>query len=134
MDLDASVSTKFFKATEALPFGEKILANFKCQIEADLTCSGSLFVGKQAIYFHAKMNYKTLLGKSTKIRLWYKDIRLVSSVKFDQLAVNLKNVRPIGQDLRSTGDPSYKLLKDYVFGSFKPGQLDECLELIQQQI
>jgi hypothetical protein len=74
MIMNQFVAEKFFKQTLTLPPEENIIGNFKCTLDSTIGCKGKLFCGTQAVYFYGKTNYKTVIGKSTKIRLNYRDI------------------------------------------------------------
>lgn len=54
---------------------------------------GILYCGRVAIYFYSLVNYKTLVGKSTKIRLNYSDIRSVQKAKLGGLILKMDVAR-----------------------------------------
>jgi len=75
--MDRVVAQKFFKNTKNLPPNENIQKQFQCALDAPVNCKGQLYCGKQAVYFYSKINYKTFIGKSTKLRLKYRDVRSI---------------------------------------------------------
>ena len=79
-------------------------------------------MGKQAIYFYSKVNQKTLIGKSTKLRLQYKDIGSIEETTDSRVRIVLSETRPFGQDLRSTGNSTYKLANEYWLTGFRGSQ------------
>lgn len=94
-----------------------------------------MFVGKQALYIYSKVNYKTLVGKSTKIRLFYRDLLQISSANSEGILIKVKTTRFVGQDLRSPGTESYKVLNEYKLTKFgSPIQREDCFNLLAQQM
>ena len=94
------IAQKFYKSeSKQLPPNEQINYKFSTQLlSGHLSCTGKLYLGTQAFYFYSKVNYKTFLGKSTKLRLLYKDCLKVEHVKQGLL------VTPTAEmDLRSKG-------------------------------
>jgi hypothetical protein len=73
------------------------------------------------------MNHRTLFGKSTKIRIKYRDIKSVEKFAFDQVKVFLKVALSVGQDLRSQGNQNYSLPLEYHFIQIKPDQREELV-------
>ena len=66
------------------------------------------------------MNYKTIVGKSTKFRLYYRDLLQVTTMRLDGLNIKVKNQKKVGQDLRSNGNDNYKVPNEYLLVKFKP--------------
>lgn len=126
--MDQEVSQKFFKQTNQLPNDEKINNLYNCQLDGKVNCNGKLYVGTQAIYFYSKVNYKTVVGKSTKIRLQFRDIRCFNTVGASSISIKLEVMRQVGQDLRSTGNSKYTVPIEYTFKGFKFDQLTQCLD------
>ena len=90
------MTNKFFKLTQTLPPNESIKTSYKCALDGSVSCSGKVYCGTQSLYIYSKINYKTLIGKSTKIRLYYRDIRSVTRVNNDSLLITLEVMRSIG--------------------------------------
>lgn len=82
-------------------------------------------MGKEALYFYSILNAKTLVGKSTKIRLYYRDLKAISKLNTDAITVELETVRQVGQDLRSDGTSKYKTKSSYTLS--KIADREECL-------
>jgi hypothetical protein len=70
------------------------------------------------LYIYSKVNYKTFMGKSTKIRLNYRDLSSVARVKQDSIKIVVEVVRQVGQDLRSQGSANYKIPSEYTLIKF----------------
>lgn len=88
--MDRIVAEKFFKKTRNLPPNEKILTEYQCSLDAPVNCKGKIYCGKQAVYFYSKMNYKTVVGKSTKLRLKYRDVRSIQRIETDRILIYME--------------------------------------------
>ena len=88
--MDRIVAEKFFKKTKNLPPNEQIQAEFECALDALVNCKGKIYCGKQAVYIYSKMNYKTVVGKSTKLRLKYRDIRSIQKIEGDRILIYME--------------------------------------------
>jgi len=130
--MDRTVAEKFFKKTKNLPPNETIQKEFACALEAPVNCKGKLYCGKQAVYFYSKINYKTVVGKSTKLRLKYRDIRSIQKVESDRVMIYMEVTRHIGQDFRSTGSKNYVVPNEFLMTSFNQRERDECFDEMRQ--
>ena len=122
------VAAKFFKITSILPPDENIHTSYKCTLESKFKCSGKLFCGAQSVYFYAKTSYKSLIGKSTKIRLSFKDVKSIQKLKDCSITIEMEVTRSVGQDLRSNGNPDYCVQEKYTFSKLEKGLRDICFK------
>lgn len=88
--MDGVVAEKFFKKTNKLPPNECITKKFSCALESAVNCKGKFYCGTQAVYFYSKINYKTVLGKSTKLRLKFRDILQIKMVESDRIVITME--------------------------------------------
>ena len=56
---------------------EKVIDTYNCALDAAILCQGKIYVTRAYIYFYSKINKNTLFGKSTKIRLAFRDIKSI---------------------------------------------------------
>ena len=132
--MNQRVADHFFKQTGSLPPDEQITTCFSCTLNANVQCPGQFYCGDQAVYFYSKINYKTLVGKSTKIRLYYRDIASFASRKADQIFIKVQTKRTLGQDLRSSGSEKYEIPSEYLLCKFSNQARDECVRFVAEKL
>ena len=122
------VANKFFKKTSILPPDENIESSYRCALDSRVGCNGKLLCGNQSVYFYAKSNYRTVIGKSTKIRLNFKDVKGIQKLGDQAITIEMEVTRSVGQDLRSNGKTDYRILDKYTFIKFEKGLRDVCFD------